>query len=97
MLASIDAAYITKAYQDLAAAFLEERANTLPEHGPHEISIDLEPGKTAPHGPLYSLLATEAKVLQDYIKKNLQRGWIQRSTSKAGAPILFAKKKDRPL
>ena len=63
MLASIDAAYIPKAYQDLAAAFSEERANTLPEHGPHEMSIDLEPGKTAPYGPLYSLLATEAKVL----------------------------------
>jgi hypothetical protein len=88
---------IPQAYIDLAAAFSEERANRLPVHGPHEMAIDLEPGKTAPHGPLYSLSANEAEVLRDYINKNLQRGWIRRSTSKAGAPILFAKKKDGTL
>jgi len=80
-----------------AKAFSEEDAAILAEHGPHEMAIDLEEGKDPPHGPLYSLSATEAEMLREYIDKNLARGWIRRSTSKAGAPILFAKKKDGSL
>lgn len=78
-------------------AFSAESAAILAEHGPHEMSIDLMPGKEPPHGPLYSLSQTEAKLLREYIEKNLERGWIRHSTSKAGAPVLFAKKKDGSL
>jgi hypothetical protein len=37
------------------------------------------------------------EILHEYIRKNLARGWIRRSTSQAGALILFTKKKNRAL
>src|SRR2546429_350145 len=89
-------ARIPPEYADLAELFSEEKANELPEHGPHDHSIELD-GGTPPFGPLYNLSATELQVLRDYIKDNLRRGFIRHSSSPAGAPILFAKKKDGSL
>jgi hypothetical protein len=43
------------------------------------------------------LLPIQIKVLQDYIKENLKKGFIRKSTLPAGYPILFAPKKDRKL
>ena len=60
---SLPAVYDVKYLQ----AFSEDEAAMLAEHGPHEMSIDLKPGKDPPYGPLYSLLTTEAEVLRDYI------------------------------
>ena len=39
----------------------------------------------------------ELQVLQDYIKKNLEKKFIQWSTSLSDTLILFVKKKDRSL
>ena len=35
--------------------------------------------------------------MKKYIKENLEKGFIRKSTSLAGAPILFVKKKDGSL
>jgi hypothetical protein len=43
------------------------------------------------------MLANELVVLKDYINKNLKRGFIQESTSRAGALVLFVPKKDNEL
>jgi len=37
------------------------------------------------------------KALKEYLEVNEKRGWIQVSTSPAGAPIHFVKKKDGGL
>jgi len=37
------------------------------------------------------------KALKEYLDVNEKRGWIRSSTSSAGAPIYFVKKKDRGL
>jgi hypothetical protein len=84
-------------YAGKAVAFSEGDASILPDHGPHELSIDLEEGKVPPYGPLYNLSGTEMEILREYIRKNLARGWIRRSMSQSGAPILFTKKKDGAL
>jgi hypothetical protein len=39
----------------------------------------------------------ELATLKDYINKNLKKGFIQKSTSKARALVLFMPKKDRKL
>jgi hypothetical protein len=39
----------------------------------------------------------ELQATMDYLKENLDKGWIRTSTSPAGAPILFVKKKDGSL
>jgi hypothetical protein len=58
---------ILKAYKDYAEAFLETEAGILANHGLHEMAIDLELGKEPPYGPLYSLSATKATLLREYI------------------------------
>jgi transposase InsO family protein len=89
---------IPKAYKGhYERAFSEAEANTLAEHAPHELAIHLEPGKRPPFGPIYPLSERESEVLRDYIHASLAKGWIRRSTSEAGAPIMFAKKKDGGL
>jgi hypothetical protein len=73
----------------------DEPARPLPEGVEH--AIDLEPGQRPPFRPLYNLSATELKALRDYLEKALANGWIKRSASEAGAPILFVPKKDGSL
>jgi hypothetical protein len=83
-----------KSYKDV---FLVEAAATLPENGQLDHRIDLEAGKEPPHGPLYSLSQNELAVLRDYLEEAMRKGWIRRSISPAGAPILFVPKKDGTL
>ena len=43
------------------------------------------------------MLETKLAVLKEYINKNLKKGFIQKSTSRAGALVLFVLKKDKGL
>ena len=83
-------------YLDLAEAFSVAKAEELAAHRPQDHSIDLEGGEP-PWGPLYNLSCVELASLRDYIKANLENGFIRPSNSSAGAPILFVKKKDGSL
>jgi hypothetical protein len=69
----------------------------VPEHGPHDLTIDLIEGKEPPWGPIYNLSAKELETLRDYLDENLARNWIRPSTSSAGAPVFFVPKKDGSL
>ena len=85
-------------YSSYADVFSEQASTTLPPHrGNLDHAIDLLPGTTPPFGPLYNLSESELGVLKDYIKQNLKSGFIRRSKSSAGSPILFVKKKDGGL
>ena len=88
---------IPSEYADFADVFSEESASVLPPHRSYDHRIPLEPGSTPPFGPLYSLSEVELKALDKYIRENLSKGYIQASTSPAGAPILFVKKRDGSL
>src|SRR5205809_3388597 len=76
--------------------FSEANANMLLAGGPYNHAIDLE-GRQPPYGPIYNLSEKELKILCEYLQDSLQRGWIRESMSPAGAPILFAPKKDGEL
>ena len=53
---------------------------------------------TAPSfGPLYSLSKQELEALRKWLDENLAKGFIKLSSSPAGSPILFVKKKDGSL
>ena len=84
-------------YADYADVGSKDSATELSEYGPHDLSIDLLPNAEPPHQPLYNLSAPELEHLRKYLDEYLSRGWIRRSKSPAGAPILFAKKKDGSL
>jgi hypothetical protein len=88
---------IPEVYREYAHLGSEDGARALPDHGEQDLAIDITPGATPPYQPLYGLSATELEILRKYLADYLQRGWIRRSRSPAGAPILFAKKKDGSL
>jgi hypothetical protein len=77
--------------------FQKSAADQLPEPSKWNHTIPLEEGKTPPFGPIYSLSEVELKALDEYLKENLEKGFIRPSTSPAGAPILFVKKSDGSL
>src|SRR5690606_6759717 len=84
-------------FSEFKELFKDKEIGTLPPHRPYDHTIPLEPGKTAPFGPLYTLSQAELKELYNYIQENLEKGFIRRSESPAGAPVLFVKKKDGSL
>ena len=77
--------------------FNEEKATELPPIDGATHAIELKEGATPPWGPMYVLAEKELDALQEYLSKMTYRGWIRRSVSEAGAPILFVPKKDRGL
>jgi transposase InsO family protein len=89
---------IPSEYTDLAEVFSKQGASRLPPHrGPLDHSIVLESGKSPPYGPIYALSETELSTLKSYLDEMTANGFIQHSTSPAGAPLLFAKKSDGSL
>ena len=78
----------------VSTPFFEDREpGTLPPHRPFDHTIPLEPNSTAPFGPLYTLSQKELEELRKYIDENLKKGFIRRSESPAGAPVLFTPRK----
>jgi len=88
---------INKFYRGLSKIFEKREADRLPPHRMYDISIDLIPGSQLYFGPIYSLTVTELKALKEYIEENIRKGFIRKSKSPAGAPILFVKKHDGTL
>ncbi|GAA5874668.1 hypothetical protein JCM1840_007442 [Sporobolomyces johnsonii] len=84
-------------YHDWLDVFSKHSADSLPDHRPYDLKIDIEDGKEIPSSRIYPLSAAELEVLADYIDTHLRSGFIRPSTSPVGAPILFIKKKDGSL
>src|SRR3954466_10987135 len=66
-------------------------------NGNIEFKIDLLPGSTPIAMPTYRTAPAEKDELQKQITELYQLGFIRRSSSPWGAPVLFAKKKDGTL
>ena len=88
---------VPKEYHEYLDVFSEEAAAKLPERRPCDHKIPIEPGKAPPFGHLYTMSHAKLKELQSYLQENLSKGFIHASSSLAGAPVLFAKKKDGSL
>ena len=89
---------IPQAYKKWEYLFQEEEtARALPIHQPWDHEIRLEPGKQPTFGPIYALSEKELGTLRKYLDENLKKGFIQKSESPAGYPILFVPKKDGSL
>jgi len=88
---------VPECYHDFADVFSEGVARKLPPHRSYDHTIEVEEGKQPPHGPIYAMSGVELAALKDYIEDNLKKGFIRPSNSPAGAPVLFAKKKDGSL
>jgi hypothetical protein len=89
--------HIPSCYSDFADIFSGKNANKLLPRGPYNHSIKLKTGTTPPYGSIYKQSETELKAIKDFIDEYLAKGFIHPSQSPAGAPIVFAKKKDGSL
>ena len=88
---------VPEEYYEYADVFSKERADTLPEHRPYNLKIDMEDGAELPLGRMYSLSQTEVQALCEFLNENLRIGFIHPSKAGHGMPILFMKKKDGSL
>ncbi len=57
-------------YADLLEVFSKKNAASLQPHRPYDCAIDVLPGMCPPRGRLFSLSATERKVMEDYIQES---------------------------
>ena len=97
MVPTDDGGHIPAIYGDFVDVFRKTKAETLPPHRSTDDAIDLEPGYNLPYERIYNLSEFELRTLKDYMEANQANGFIQRSSSPAEAPILFAKKKEGGL
>jgi hypothetical protein len=88
---------VPDAYKAYARVFSEADSESMPNHGPQDLAIELLDGKQPPWGPIYNLSEKELATLRDYLETQLRRGWIRPSKSPAGAPVFFVPKKDCTL
>jgi len=97
MVTTDDGGRIPAQYQEIVEVFSKKKPEALPPHRQIDHAIDLEPDYKLPYGRIFNLSEFELKTLKAYIETNLANGFIQRSSSWAAAPILFAKKQDGGL
>ena len=92
-----DLSNVPSEYHEFADIFSKTKAEILPPHRPYDLKINLEEGAQPPVGPIYSLSASEQEALKEFIKENLNTGFIQPTSSLHSTPVLFVKKKDGSL
>jgi transposase InsO family protein len=89
---------IPEVYKEFINMFIEkEGMDALPKHQPWDLEIELQEGKYPGFEPIYKLSEKELEVLKKYIEDSLAKGFIRKSKSSAGYPVLFAPKKDGTL
>ena len=90
----VDSATLLPAqYHKFLDIFSKDDADKLPPlHPGVDHKIKMEPGTQALSGPLYSMSREELEVLKKYLTENLNKGFIQVSSSPAATPVLFVKK-----
>jgi len=87
-----DLSNISSEYHEFADVFSKTKAETLPSHHPYDLKINLEEGAQPPVGLIYSLSASEQEALKEFIKENLNIGFIQPTSFLHNVPVLFVKK-----
>ena len=88
-----DLSGIPEEYHEFTDVFSESQAESLPEHRPYNLKIELEDGAKPPIGRVYALSAVGQEVLRQFMDQNLRNGFICPSRSPHGVLILFIKKK----
>jgi predicted aspartyl protease len=88
---------VPKEYHDYLSVCQGKQTLTQPPHHHHDYWIPLIDNQIPPFKLLRALDETQLQTLKEYIDSSIKKGWIHSSTSPAGAPIHFIKKKDGGL
>ena len=76
-------------YHKFLDIFSKDNTDKLPSlHPGVDYKIKIEPGTQALFGPLYSISREELEVLKKYLTENLNKNFIQASSSSAATPVL---------
>ena len=94
---SHDLSSVPSEYHEFTDVFSKTKAEVLTPHYPYDLKINLEEGTQPPVGPIYPLSASKQEALKEFIKKNLNIGFIQPTSSPHDILVLFIKKKDGSL
>jgi hypothetical protein len=82
-------------YHKWKKVFSEKEAKRYPQHQPWDIAIDLVEGAPMTLDcKIYPLTLVEQGKLEEYIKENLEKGYICPSKSQYSSPFFFVGKKD---
>ena len=85
-------------YHKWRKVFSKTEVARFPEHQPWDIAIDFtEDAPKSLDCKIYPLTIAEQGQLDDYIKENLEKGYIQPSKSQYSSPFFFVGKKDGKL
>ena len=84
-------------YHKFLDIFNKKRASQFPEKQPCDHKIDMKPDFEPKSFKNYNLTPAEKIELDNFLKKNLEKGYIQKSKSPMASPFFFVKKKDGKL
>ncbi|MBW0561281.1 hypothetical protein O181_100996 [Austropuccinia psidii MF-1] len=87
---------VPSTYHQYLDIFSKVKSEKLCPHRAYDHHIKLE-GSLPPVEVIYSLSKQESDTLRAYISENIEKGFVQPSSSSTGAPVLFIKKKDGGL
>ena len=86
---------LPRQYWEFMDVFQVQKMESLPPHrGDLDHGIDLIEGKDVPNMKAYSMSLGEERYLKDHVTTMQARGFIRKSKSSGGAPVVFAAKKD---
>ena len=90
--------HIPPEFHNFASVFSEAASCALPLHCACDHAIDIKPGSTMKRNTsIYSLTPRETVALEEWLKDNLAKGYIQPSKSPWACSFFFVQKKDGKL
>ena len=84
-------------YHEFLDIFNKKRVSGFPDKRPWDHKIDMKPGFEPKSFKNYNLTPAEQIKLDNFLKENLEKGYIRKSESPVASPFFFVKKKDGKL
>ena len=81
-------------YHEFLSVFSEQAASRTPCRKPWDHKIELKEGFVPKSFPIYNLTQAEEEATKEFIKENLEKGYIKESKSPMASPFFFVPKKD---
>ncbi|KAJ2935738.1 hypothetical protein H1R20_g1356, partial [Candolleomyces eurysporus] len=88
---------VPKEYHKYLEIFDKETATRFPPERPWDHAIDLKPDFVPRRGKIYSLTPSEEKALDEFLKENLDKKYIQPLKSPQASPFFSVGKRDGSL
>jgi hypothetical protein len=85
---------IPKEYHEFLSVFSEQAAARTPSRKPWDHKIELKEGFIPKSLSIYNLTQAEEEATKEFIKENLEKGYIRESKSPMASPFFFVPKKD---